>query len=154
MTLVMMHNGPPEQLDELDRDACIRFLGTRGVGRVAVVVEGFPVVLPVNYRVLPTDGELCIVMRTRPGNRLDAAARAGFEVDGIDPVHRTGWSVLVRGLVTHLGADEVRAFGAAADPGPWLDGRDAWLALRAIDVSGRVLRPRDVEWQLTLRAYL
>lgn len=154
MTLVTMDDGTPEQLEELDRDACLRLLGSRGVGRVAVVVDGFPVVLPVNYRVVHTDGELGLVMRTRPGNRLDAAARAGFELDGIDPVHRQGWSVLVRGYVTRLGADEVVAFGATADPGPWVDARDAWLLLRVVDISGRVLHPRNVEWQLTLRAYL
>jgi len=150
----MMHNGPGEQLEELDRDACLRLLGTRGVGRVAVVVDGFPIVLPVNYRVLHGDGGIDVVMRTRPGNHLDSSARAGFEVDGIDPVHRQGWSVLVRGELVHLHPDQVAAYGAAADPGPWLDDRDSWLVLRAVDLSGRLLHTRNVEWQLTLRAYL
>jgi hypothetical protein len=92
-------------------------------------------------------------MRTRAGNHVDSSSRAGFEVDGIDPVHRQGWSVLVRGDLVHLDADDVGGYGAAADPGPWLDDRDSWLVLRALDVSGRLLHTRNVEWQLTLRAY-
>jgi hypothetical protein len=121
---------------------------------VAVVVDGFPVVLPVNYRTLDGDGGLRVVMRTRAGNRLDASSRAGFEVDGVDAAHREGWSVLVRGELAHLAAEEIAAYGSAADPGPWVGDRDSWLVLRAHDISGRLLHAPRVEWQLTLRAYL
>ena len=150
----MMHDGPGEQLEELDRDACLRLLGTRGVGRVAVVADGFPIVLPVNYRVVRLNGGFDVVMRTRRGNHLDSSSKAGFEVDGVDPVHRQGWSVLVRGELVHLPPNQVESLGVAADPGPWLDERDSWLVLRPFDISGRLLHARNVEWQLTLRAYL
>ena len=42
-----------------------------------------------------------IVMRTSAGTRLATAADHGvlaFEVDDVDPVTRTGWSVVVTGL--------------------------------------------------------
>jgi hypothetical protein len=40
-----------------------------------------------------------ILFRTAPGTKVDSllTGRAGFQVDDIDPVHRTGWSVLVDG---------------------------------------------------------
>jgi len=149
-----MPEGPVEQLEELDRDACIRLLGTSGIGRVAIVVDGFPTVLPVNYRVWRTGDGLQLVIRTRLGSPLDRSARAGFEVDGVDPAHRQGWSVLLRGELVHLAAEDVAAFGPDIDPAPWVGERDSWLVLRAFDVSGRLLHPRTVEWQVTVRAYL
>jgi pyridoxamine 5'-phosphate oxidase-like protein len=62
------------------------------VGRIAVVVDEFPIVLPVNYRLIEAGGVTWVAIRTRPGNVIDRASmRTAFEIDGIDTVHHEGW---------------------------------------------------------------
>ena len=60
---------------------------------MVVNVDGVPAAFPVNFALLDDD----IVFRTAPGTKLSAAlegAVVGFEVDRIDPVFESGWSVL------------------------------------------------------------
>src|SRR5438132_5933499 len=77
-------------------DRCRELLGQARAGRVAVVVNGVPEVVPVNYAVL--DGD--VVFRSGTGTKLHAAlatSPVSFEVDRFDEERRTGWSVLVSG---------------------------------------------------------
>ena len=88
-------------LEVLDRAACLRLLEQTTLGRVAVTVGALPAVLPVNYRLV--DGR--IVFRTSEGSKLDAATRnavVAFEVDEMEPVGHTGWSVMVTGLTREV----------------------------------------------------
>ena len=81
---------------ELTRSECFELLAREHLGRVAVVDDRGPVVVPVNFVL---DRHM-VVFRTDEGTKLDAASRGSrvaFEVDGTDAVARTGWSVLVRG---------------------------------------------------------
>ena len=67
------------------------------LGRFAFVMEGWPLVMPVNYLV---DGD-DVVIRSDPGRKLTAArqqVQATLQVDSVDRVHRSGWSVLVFGI--------------------------------------------------------
>jgi nitroimidazol reductase NimA-like FMN-containing flavoprotein (pyridoxamine 5'-phosphate oxidase superfamily) len=59
--------------------ACLRLMREASIGRVAVVIDGFPVVMPVNYRLVADGDGFGIVIRTRPGGVLDQAVRAAFE---------------------------------------------------------------------------
>jgi nitroimidazol reductase NimA-like FMN-containing flavoprotein (pyridoxamine 5'-phosphate oxidase superfamily) len=80
----------------LDRDECLELLGRSTFGRVGVTVGALPAVLPVNFRLVDD----LIVSRTGQGTKLDAAtdrAIVAFEVDDIDPITHTGWSVMVTG---------------------------------------------------------
>ena len=82
----------------LSEEECLRLVGEHPVhvGRIAVVVEGYPLVLPVNYRL----DHGTVVFRTSIGTKLDVAARGapiGFEVDDLDPTWEEGWSVVIRG---------------------------------------------------------
>ncbi len=142
-------------VDELSRDECLRLLRGSLVGRIAVVVDEFPVVLPVNYRLVETSGRTWLALRTRPGNVLDQASmHAAFEIDGIDPAHRQGWSVLVRGTLQHADPDAAD-FRTLFDPDPWLASeRDAWLVIEPFAITGRRLRPPEVEWAFHQHAYL
>ena len=79
-------------VDELEPEICWRLLGRRPVGRVGFVVQGEPIVLPVNHAV---DGH-SIVMRTGETTMLEelgGGAPAAFEVDDTDAYSETGWSV-------------------------------------------------------------
>ena len=85
-------------LEQLPYEECLRRLREGTVGRIAVVADDFPIVLPVTYRLVETTGLTWIAVRTRPGNVIERASmNVAFEIDGIDPVHKQGWSVLARG---------------------------------------------------------
>ena len=81
---------------ELTKDECFGLLAERHLGRVALVDQRGPIVLPVNYLL----DRYAVLFRTDDGTKLDAAVRStrvAFEIDGVDEATRTGWSVLVRG---------------------------------------------------------
>jgi hypothetical protein len=145
---------PGGLLEELSDAECLRLLGRRGVGRVAVVVDDFPIVVPVNYRVVDADPGVVVIVRTQPGSVIDRALQVGFQVDGIDAAHRAGWSVLVRGSLSHLDDADVALLGEEIDPDPWVADRSSWLVVRPIAITGRRLHPTEVEWAFSLRAYL
>ena len=110
-------------LEILDREECLRLLDGATLGRVAVNAAALPSVLPVNFRLA---GER-IVFRTGAGTKLAAATRnavVAFEVDDIDPVQHTGWSVLVTGVarpvvdtddLTHLNELGIARWAAGGD---------------------------------------
>jgi uncharacterized protein len=83
-------------LQILTRAECLRLLETATIGRVLTSHRALPVALPVTYALQ----EDSVVFRTGPGTKLhgvDRGAVLGFEVDDVDPVRRTGWSVLAHG---------------------------------------------------------
>jgi nitroimidazol reductase NimA-like FMN-containing flavoprotein (pyridoxamine 5'-phosphate oxidase superfamily) len=142
-------------LQELSNEECLARLRVAQVGRIAVVVDEFPIVLPVNYRLIETGGVTWVAVRTRPGNVIDRASmRAAFEIDGIDTVRREGWSVVVRGMLMHVDPD-AGDLRERFDPEPWLLAeRDAWLVIEPFAITGRVLQSADLEWSFHARAYL
>lgn len=85
-------------LTTLTESECLRLLATdhTGIGRIAMAADPFPVVLPVNYRLVGGD----VVFRTDPGGKLDAVLDGrpvAFEVDAVEPAWEAGWSVLIQG---------------------------------------------------------
>ncbi|MGQ0433823.1 MAG: pyridoxamine 5'-phosphate oxidase family protein [Microthrixaceae bacterium] len=147
-------------LDNISLDECQALLRSNRVGRIAVVVDEFPVVLPVNYRIVETTGRetsarTWVALRTRPGNVIDRAPmNVAFEIDGIDAPRREGWSVLVRGTLHHVDPDAAD-YRDRFDPEPWLiTEREAWLVIEPFAISGRRLRAEEPEWAFHPRAYL
>jgi nitroimidazol reductase NimA-like FMN-containing flavoprotein (pyridoxamine 5'-phosphate oxidase superfamily) len=147
----------PEQprLEELAHDDCVTLLRSATIGRIAVVLDGAPIILPVNYRLVETSGRAWIAVRTRPGNVIDRAGlHAAFEIDGIDPGHHEGWSVLVRGTLHHVD-DDAADFRERFDPEPWMSTeRDAWLIVDPFAITGRRLHAAEAEWPFEPRGYL
>jgi nitroimidazol reductase NimA-like FMN-containing flavoprotein (pyridoxamine 5'-phosphate oxidase superfamily) len=143
-------------LATLSVDDCLRQLSIGTVGRIAFIVDDLPVVLPVNYRVVDLGREPAILIRTRPGSEIDRAPfNVAFEIDGIDPTHRTGWSVLVRGVVRHLRDAEAHQLEERFDPGPWAGGdRSSWMLVAPLEITGRRLVEPDDTWTYERRAYL
>lgn len=107
-----------DRLEALSIDDCLALLPTRLVGRAAVVRDGVPVVLPVNYAFV--DG--AVVFRTGTGALLDAAAAGAhiaFQVDDIDEHTHRGLSVLVTGRAQEVW-DAVESTAALDHVGrPW-----------------------------------
>ena len=142
-------------LEDLPYDECLRLLRERTIGRIAVVIDDFPIVLPINYRVVDTAGRTWLALRTQPGNVIERASmNAAFEIDSVDPVHQQGWSVLARGTLHHVDPDAAD-FRERFDPQPWLLAeRDAWLVIDPFAITGRRLHPPEGEWVFHARAYL
>jgi uncharacterized protein len=124
-------------LEVLDRDECMRLLGLNGVGRVAIVEGGQPMIFPINYVV---DAEQ-VLFRTAPGSKLDAAVRnqqVVFEIDSADPMYHTGWSVIVSGRAEEITDPERRAEIDHLPLRPWAAGaKDHIVAVNAERVTGR-----------------
>jgi hypothetical protein len=120
----------------LDRDECMRRLGRSGVGRVAFVVDEWPVIFPVNYAV-KGDG---IYFLTAAGSKLAAAAEnavMAFEVDRTDAVEHGGWSVVVAGPSRMVPDDEAEPLWRLK-LGRWAGGGPVTqVRIEASKVSGR-----------------
>jgi nitroimidazol reductase NimA-like FMN-containing flavoprotein (pyridoxamine 5'-phosphate oxidase superfamily) len=115
---------------------CLAMLGRAQVGRVVFTVEALPAIVPVTFAVL----EGAVVLRTAGSTELARAADGGvlaFEVDDVDPIGRTGWSVVVTGLAEIVTSPVERASIEAAVT-PWAPGgRDVCIRLPLTKVAGR-----------------
>jgi uncharacterized protein len=124
-------------LEVLSRDACLHLLSTATLGRVGVTSDALPKVLPVNFRF---DGRQ-ILIRTGMGTKLDAAtnnAVVAFEVDEIDPLTHTGWSVMVTGMARELTDPGELAATQTPPLARWAPGDDhRVIAIPTELVSGR-----------------
>jgi nitroimidazol reductase NimA-like FMN-containing flavoprotein (pyridoxamine 5'-phosphate oxidase superfamily) len=127
-------------LDTLSTQECETLLANHWFGRVAVWAGEHPAVLPVLYALL--DGD--VVIRTAPGEKLIAATlgeEVVFEIDGVEPARRTGWSVNVVGraerVVDRREHERVEALGLEAWAG---DYRNEYIRLRTQRVTGRRIR--------------
>lgn len=124
-------------LETLYGDECRRLLESESVGRLGVVRGGFPLIIPVNYA-LHRDR---VVVHTDAGTKFSAARqrRVSFEVDRIDGVKRTGWSVLVQGFGVELSPnddsyEEITRLSVEV----WAPGdRNLILLITPVSVTGR-----------------
>jgi uncharacterized protein len=131
------HNG----LEVLGRDECLRLLGTATLGRIGVTSGALPTVLPINFRF---DGRQ-ILFRTGVGTKLDAATQnavVAFEVDDIDAIAHTGWSVVVRGVARELTDPDELTEAQRPPLARWAPGEDhRVVAISPEIVSGRRIVP-------------
>jgi uncharacterized protein len=129
-------------LEVLSEADCTALLQSHHFGRIAVLVDGAPVIFPVNY--VFEQGRIAI--RTDPGTKLVGAAQGhvAFEIDTVDDGSRTGWSVLVKGTgydatdTIDLESVHVRRFPVDT----WLPGTPTrWIRIEPSAVTGRRIRP-------------
>lgn len=142
-------------LEDLSQPECLALLRANAVGRIGIVQDGWPLILPVNYRLVEDAGGPLIMVCTRPGNVIDTAGNpVAFEVDGIDPAHRRGWSVLVQGLLRHVQADAT-ALDAHINPDTWIaEDRTTLLTIEPTRITGRRLIQATIQWAFHQSAYL
>src|SRR4051812_26455758 len=122
-------------LTELREDECWDLLRKQTVGRVGWQGSDGLTIVPVNYVV----DKRAVVIRTAPYTELGregSTQEVAFEVDELDPIAQSGWSVLVRGR-RRL---DPEAYGTTPRPDVWVGG-SRWLVLRieARTISGRRL---------------
>ena len=120
---------------------CLDTLAAATTGRVALVVDGVPEVIPANYIV---DGDM-VVFRSANDTLLAHAgmAKVAFEVDHIDDASRTGSSVVVHGYLYDI-TDTMDATSERLRRIPletWApDPRDRWFEIRPYGMTGRRVR--------------
>ena len=128
-----MDGGRPAEMFALDAATCAVLLTTQQVGRLVSGGEE-PVIVPLNYRMV--DG--VIIFRTSADSRVAGAIPGPvvFEVDMFDERTRSGWSVIVHGML------QVAPAGCLpAEVETWAPGeRDQWMVLAVGSLSGRLLR--------------
>jgi nitroimidazol reductase NimA-like FMN-containing flavoprotein (pyridoxamine 5'-phosphate oxidase superfamily) len=125
-------------IESIPPTTCWNLLATTTFGRVGLLVDGKPEVLPVNYAI---DGE-SILFRTAEDTVLTQASLTvvAFETDYVDPQDHSGWSVMVQGFA--------RDIGDAVDPTSqrlkklslitWAPGTRAhWIHISPEKVTGR-----------------
>ncbi|MEV6979367.1 pyridoxamine 5'-phosphate oxidase family protein [Kitasatospora sp. NPDC093806] len=131
-----------DQLEDLGEAACLRLLSTVPVGRVVYTEHALPAVLPVAFDVTP-DGRLLLAVRRGGATTrgLDGTVVA-FQADQLDPVTRTGWSVLVHGRAEVVREpDQVRR-ALRSGLRPWVGDPDPmFVSLLPELISGRRLLP-------------
>ncbi len=122
----------------LTEEECLALLAANQLGRVGVVMGGQPLVFPVNYVL---DGRT-IVFRTGVGTILGGAsfAMVAFEIDGSDPVRRSGWSVMVQGMGHDItdAVDELSEHLQTIEVFPWAPGSKP----RLLRIDPRVITGR------------
>ena len=129
-----------DRLEALTRDECIDLLGRRTLGRVAFTERALPAIRPLNYALVGNQ----IVLQTDPhglGARLDGQVVA-FEVDEIDPVAETGWSVVVTGTARLLRSPSDLVRQASVPLVTFAgEGHDARVCIVPGQITGRRIRP-------------
>jgi nitroimidazol reductase NimA-like FMN-containing flavoprotein (pyridoxamine 5'-phosphate oxidase superfamily) len=128
-------------LELLDRAECLRLLAQRNFGRVGLTLGALPTILPVTYRLI----EGRVVFRTGVGQKLAAAtehAVIAFEVDEMDALSHSGWSVVVTGVAEEVvDTAEIRRLDRFGIPRWTPSGQDRVVALSPDLISGRRLTP-------------
>ena len=134
------------ELQEIDRPECLALLARHTVGRVGLLVDGRPEVLPVNFAL---DGET-VLFRTAEGSPLTKAASTSvaFEVDDIDQATSTGWSVVVHGFAEDIGdaVDGTSERLKRLSLPTWAPGvRDRWFHVVPDSITGRRITSSPME---------
>jgi nitroimidazol reductase NimA-like FMN-containing flavoprotein (pyridoxamine 5'-phosphate oxidase superfamily) len=128
------------EIYELERDECLQLLARGSFGRLAIDTgRDTPAIRPVNY--LFDGPSQSVVIRTARGSKLHwllRARTAAFEIDGVDPAQRTGWSVIVAGRADEIAhPSELRRLEQAGLDSWAPDPKPLWFRIRATRVSGR-----------------
>jgi nitroimidazol reductase NimA-like FMN-containing flavoprotein (pyridoxamine 5'-phosphate oxidase superfamily) len=94
-------------LEVIADDECVRLMRGKPVGRLGLTASALPVVLPINFVVIPctSPDDHTIVFCTESGLKLDAARQgsvACLEVDEYDGFGHNGWSVLATGRLAEV----------------------------------------------------
>jgi nitroimidazol reductase NimA-like FMN-containing flavoprotein (pyridoxamine 5'-phosphate oxidase superfamily) len=127
--------------EHMSQSECIARLVAGRIGRVGVVVEEAPHVLPVNYTSMSNGA---VVFRTAEGSLLAQVDGrvVVFEVDGFDVKKAVGWSVCVHGVAREItdGDDPTARRLQELSVVTWAPGqRDRWFAITPDMITGRRL---------------
>jgi uncharacterized protein len=127
--------------EKLRRDECLALVSTQRLGRLGVVVDGVPLVLPMGFVL---DGETIVLQTNQGAKTLHAPLTSvSFEVDHVDWEEGVGWSVLIQGIGEDIStaiddrSEALRSLAAHSwAPPP----ADRWLTIIPRTITGRRVR--------------
>jgi nitroimidazol reductase NimA-like FMN-containing flavoprotein (pyridoxamine 5'-phosphate oxidase superfamily) len=124
--------------EEIDRSECLRLLAGEQLGRLGVVIDGTPLILPMQFAL---DGDR-VVLSTNPGAKFHSAplANVSFEVDHADFDRELGWSVIIQGVAQDItnAIDDRSEKLRALKVSPWApDPKTCWLTIIPRAITGR-----------------
>jgi nitroimidazol reductase NimA-like FMN-containing flavoprotein (pyridoxamine 5'-phosphate oxidase superfamily) len=126
-------------LTPLTRPQCLALLGQHQVGRIAWQAVDAQQILPITYTVF----EGRVYFRTSAYSILSdllLPTVVALEVDELDPMTRTGWSVVVHGRTQAVAEPDGVTRRWAIDPLPWAPGgRHLFVEITPTEVTGRML---------------
>jgi nitroimidazol reductase NimA-like FMN-containing flavoprotein (pyridoxamine 5'-phosphate oxidase superfamily) len=122
----------------MEPEECLRLLREHHLGRVAVMINGFPEIFPMHYRLMETTGLTWIALGTQRGHAIDrASTNTAFEIDDLASATLQPWSVLVRGTLHRVDPDAAD-FRERFDPVPWPAAeRNVWHVIQPFAITGR-----------------
>lgn len=123
-------------LEHLGTDECWRLLTQYHLGRVAMVLEGRPFVMPVNYIV----SGVSVLYRAGAGSSLDpaeAGSLVALEVDMTKPEYHSGWSVVLQGHARQVTDSAELADCARLPLRPWVTHAQSVCVRITGEVTGR-----------------
>lgn len=135
----------PRTVQPIGADEALELLASVSYGRVVFTLAALPAIRPVNHVV--DDGQIVIRTRRLAGLSSALAQHAGtvdqnpdlvvaYEADVLDPVQRTGWSVVVTGIATTI-TDPERLARIGERLRPWVDSpMDTAIAISPEIVNG------------------
>ncbi len=132
---------PRRILEELSWDECFLLLRQQVVGRLVYRDELGLAAVPVNYAIAGNT----IVFRSEAGSKVRGLQERdiAFQVDHVDTVSRSGWSVLIRGTAEEVDFERLSELIGQIDgapPQPWKKGiHNIWVVITPKGVSGRRL---------------
>jgi uncharacterized protein len=133
----------PGDLVPIERSECLDLLRAAPYVRIGFLVNGAPMVLPVNV----LWHEDALFLRTSAGSKLGSAASGGpvaIEADAGDAERRVAWSVVVHGdasIVTDPALEE-SLLSRTFEPWALPDVRPFWIRIDPEEISGRrIARP-------------
>jgi hypothetical protein len=136
---------PARSVEQLTRVEAMDLLASVPYGRVVFTLAALPAIRPVNH--VLDDGEVVIRTRRLAGISTALAEHAegldqqpdlvvAYEADLIDPVERTGWSVVVTGIARPI-IDPHRLARIGDRLQPWVDSAmDTAIAITPEIVNG------------------
>jgi nitroimidazol reductase NimA-like FMN-containing flavoprotein (pyridoxamine 5'-phosphate oxidase superfamily) len=134
-----LHQGA--RVQELDPAECRQLLESTSIGRLGYCTDQGLRIVPMNYTLVGDS------LTFRTGATTEASWHAvfhdiAFEVDSIDVVRQTGWSVLVVGQASLLQATSLRMLDLSQTPHPWAGGERSIVAqLPLRQMTGRRVHP-------------
>lgn len=131
------------RIEELSAEECMQLLKLGSyVGRIGFILDGRPMILPVNYLA----EEHSLVFASLDGTKLHTLAGGAdvvFEVDEARPLYHAGWSVLVRGRAHEVTDERDIELLRRGPLQSWAAVRDAhWIRVGIDEVSGRRIPER------------
>jgi len=125
---------------ELSEAECKELLAQHTAGRVGFVAPEGPQILPVTYQYRAGS----VIFRTSPVGVLSGLVRrtsVAFEIDGIDELSHSGWSVIVLGFAQAMAHNYLLTSAWETGPVPWAEGtRNLFIEITPRTISGRSVR--------------